>query len=31
VIKVSVERNDKVVVIPVQSVDRHRALMAPAR
>jgi S1-C subfamily serine protease len=31
VIKVSVERNDKVVVIPVQSVDRHRALTAPAR
>jgi S1-C subfamily serine protease len=26
VIKVSVRRDDRVVVIPVQSVDRHRAL-----
>ena len=26
VIKVSVKRADRVLVIPVQSVDRHRAL-----
>jgi hypothetical protein len=31
VIKVSVERNDRVVVIPVQSVDRQRALNTPRR
>ena len=31
VIKVAVERNERVVVIPVQSVDRHRSLMAPGR
>ena len=30
VIKVSVERDAKVVTIPVQSVDRHRALTTPA-
>jgi S1-C subfamily serine protease len=29
VIKVSVERDNRVVVIPVQSVDRHRALTGP--
>jgi S1-C subfamily serine protease len=29
VIKVSVARKDRVVVIPVQSVDRHRALTGP--
>jgi S1-C subfamily serine protease len=29
VIKVSVERNARVVVIPVQSVDRHRVLTGP--
>jgi len=29
VIKVSVRRDDRVVVIPVQSVDRHRALTGP--
>ena len=26
IIKVSVQRDNRVVVIPVQSVDRHRAL-----
>ena len=31
VIKVSVERNDRVVVISVQSVDRHRVLTTPGR
>jgi S1-C subfamily serine protease len=31
VIKVSVERNNRVVVIPVQSVDRQRALDTPRR
>jgi len=31
VIKVSVERNDRVVVISVQSVDRQRALNTPIR
>ena len=31
VIKVSVERNDRVVVISVQSVDRQRALNTPRR
>jgi S1-C subfamily serine protease len=31
VIEVSVERNARVVVIPVQSVDRHRALTTPGR
>ena len=31
VIKVSVERNDRVVVISVQSVDRQRALNTPSR
>ena len=31
VIKLSVERNDRVVVIPVQSVDRQRALNTPRR
>jgi len=31
VIKVSVQRDDRVVVIPVQSVDRHRALTTPGR
>jgi S1-C subfamily serine protease len=29
VIKVSVQRDNRVVVIPVQSVDRHRALTGP--
>ena len=31
VIKLSVERKDRVVDIPVQSVDRHRMLTAPGR
>jgi S1-C subfamily serine protease len=29
VIKVAVQRDDRVVVIPVQSMDRHRALTGP--
>jgi S1-C subfamily serine protease len=31
VITVSVERNDRLVEIPVRSVDRHRVLTAPGR
>ena len=31
VIKVSVQRDNRKVVIPVHSVDRHRTLTAPAR
>ena len=31
VIKVAVERDDRVMVISVQSVDRHRALTTPGR